>query len=973
MSSTIFNKSIVWKSKFDTEDMLYLIGITQTKYNLAYLEDSNDPDYDSNTAYFLISQDEGSKNRKINLKETDIITLTGIDAGVTFGVDDSKGLLVFDPSTPISNSSLISASVVKNVASIWKRNQESPQFLIDFTYQNERAILSVESNSDGLFLGGASGKIWFYDGIKIKEVYELEYSGNLLPATAMVIGQFAHETEPSIFVGSDETPCLFKAKLSEAKYGNTWERSATIGNFPPGGILSMAFAYNKVFIGLRNNQFATFEIVPIVQVIAPDNFLSDENTQILDEDYVVNVYSLTPDNISDISDSNIDIQCLEKGNNQIFAGISDRPEVWSYSEVPINNPLNDEEWSTQVFDRNFSDDPAPAQFYSKGGVTNSRLNSNVSHMYVYDFTSPSALKSAILLTGEVNSETAFEFAVGSDWEQNLDQTQTQLPFNEVDCATTANISFSYTSPPIIDGFQMVQGSSILIKDQETIAENGVYTLFFSNGSYSFVRANFNTASSKRVGFLIINGYVNSNSRFLLDVADIENNEFNFYKPAHTIELELFNAGYEKYSNEDNEPFWIGNDQDFSGSSYIEIPDANIGYQGIEVSDGYRQYKLEFNYANIKLTSGNNVITKALPSYGFIKNWNFYDKRTTSGWVNSGYFTNLSVETLAEAFPDGTSKSSNSLYLDELGKTGSPRITNADVNATVDINTKVLIKMKINAPTGYTVYSGKIKLSWLYGNGTFENWVSVDIKNNSDFVVYELVPNWYGTVKQVAIEIEGLPEQDKRPLNAYIDFIQFVNTDSCFNLNLKPSNIRITTQDKDIQVWLGNQTYPTINMKNFVIADTYKTSVADYDVPKIKIGKISTENDSSVFGYTRLRFIAGGTYNPTSKKILELHNTTRFPSAGGVRVLTFHDGALYAVCDGMNTNKISDNPDDRQIKIFKYDAANETWEKEEAQFIRKIDSNTGDILGIIRALTAKSYNQSLYLSGQYGSIKYNPNR
>jgi hypothetical protein len=25
------------------------------------------------------------------------------------------------------------------------------------------------------------------------------------------------------------------------------------------------------------------------------------------------------------------------------------------------------------------------------------------------------------------------------------------------------------------------------------------------------------------------------------------------------------------------------------------------------------------------------------------------------------------------------------------------------------------------------------------------------------------------------------------------------------------------------------------------------------------------------------------------------------------------------------------------------------------------------------LTAKSYNQSLYLSGQYGSIKYDPNR
>ncbi len=116
MSSTIFNKSIVWKSKFDTEDMLYLIGITQTKYNLAFLQNSNDPDYAANTAYYLVSQDAGSKNRIISLKQTDIVSLTGISTGVTFGIDDSKGLLVFDPSTPVSNPSSISASVVKNVA-----------------------------------------------------------------------------------------------------------------------------------------------------------------------------------------------------------------------------------------------------------------------------------------------------------------------------------------------------------------------------------------------------------------------------------------------------------------------------------------------------------------------------------------------------------------------------------------------------------------------------------------------------------------------------------------------------------------------------------------------------------------------------------------------------------------------------------------------------------------------------------------
>jgi hypothetical protein len=200
---------------------------------------------------------------------------------------------------------------------------------------------------------------------------------------------------------------------------------------------------------------------------------------------------------------------------------------------------------------------------------------------------------------------------------------------------------------------------------------------------------------------------------------------------------MFNAGYKKYSNEDAEPYWIGNDVSFGTSGYIDlISDSFSGYQGIEVSDGYRQYKLEFNYFNIKLSSGNNVLTKALPSYGFLKNWNFYDKRNTSSWINAGFFTNLSVESLSQNLPDGTAKVTNALYLDELGKTGSPRITNTDVNVTVDINTKVLIKMKINAPTGFTIYSGKLKFSWLYGNGTFDNWVSVDIKNSEDFVLYQ---------------------------------------------------------------------------------------------------------------------------------------------------------------------------------------------------------------------------------------------
>jgi hypothetical protein len=48
-------------------------------------------------------------------------------------------------------------------------------------------------------------------------------------------------------------------------------------------------------------------------------------------------------------------------------------------------------------------------------------------------------------------------------------------------------------------------------------------------------------------------------------------------------------------------------------------------------------------------------------------------------------------------------------------------------------------------------------------------------------------------------------------------------------------------------------------------------------------------------------------------------------------------------------------------------------QENSTFERKIQTNTGDILGIVRALTANSFDNAFYLSGQYSSIKYNQNR
>lgn len=971
MSRTIFNNSIVWQSRFDSEPWLYLVGITQTKFETVILVNSKDSEYTDNTAFYLVSQDSNSKDRTIFLNSTDAISLYGLTDAISYGVDDTKGLLIFDPAYASSiDTALVTAKVVKNVASIWKRNLETPQLLIDFSYYNERVITCVESNDDGLFLGGASGKIWFYDGVKIKEIYELNIS-ELLPASCMIKHKPAHDADTYLYVGSDNTPGLFRAKLSEAQYGNTWEYISTIGT-NPGGILCMVSAFNKIIMGLRNNQCATYEIIPTVKITGPTSYLTDENVTTIEEATNINVIDLVADQIADFDREVFDVQSMIVANNKIVAGISDRPEIWTYSEIPINNPLNDEEWATQIFDQQFIDDPAPAQFYSVNGNTNSRNQGGAVHEIVYDLTNPSKTKSIVRISGNPNSETAFEFSTGSDWEQVIGSIQTQIPYNEVDCGTTDNIDLTPIEFPIIDGFQTINNSTVLVKNQNTESENGIYVITLLSGTPTFRRATFNPGNIDTVGFLIKNGYINTNSRYLVLVSDLVANNFNFYQPKYTVELELANLGLDRFSNEDAEPIWLGNASTFASSGYIDLKENYPGFQGIEISDGYREFSLEFNTSSARISSGNNIVTKDLISYGFLKNWNFIDIRDTSDWEILSYLTDLSVVEYNEPKPDLVTIKSNILSLSGLSLRGNPSIVNYNVNLNVEADSKVYIKLKLPAPSGFVLSSGQLRLSWSYGVGKFTHWTSVNLKNSNDYILYELSPSWVGNIKQIAIELYGLPEDEKRPASALIDFIQIVNKDKFFDINLFLSSVRINVEDKNVKVWLGNQDYPFFDLKNFIIADTYKTSVADYDRPFIKIGKLNPTNDQSYFGYSKLRFIAGENYEPTSKKIMNFHNSWRMPSAGGIRILTYHDGALYAISDGLVTNRMSDNPDDRQIKLFVYNSEKEIWTKEDAQFARKIDTNSGDILGVVRALTAKSFKQSFYLSGQYSSIKYNSN-
>ena len=219
---------------------------------------------------------------------------------------------------------------------------------------------------------------------------------------------------------------------------------------------------------------------------------------------------------------------------------------------------------------------------------------------------------------------------------------------------------------------------------------------------------------------------------------------------------------------------------------------------------------------------------------------------------------------------------------------------------------------------------------------------------------------------------------KRPTFFYIDYIKIINQNNIFDVTTSLSKVRLIIEDRDVKVYCGKQIYPYINVKNFISFDNYNqkyldsTIVSDkYNKIYIKFGKLNNYAGDSIFAYSKLCYSLGNSYEPVSKDIYDFYHSNDFLSSGGTRMFRYHDGTLYSINDGIDSAKLNDNPDDRQVKLFKYDSSSESWQNDSLAFERvRSYSNDGsyDVLGIIRPLDAISYKGRLYISGQYGSIK-----
>jgi hypothetical protein len=616
MVPTIFTASCSWNGPNDSEKILYFSGISKKKFTNISLVDSLDPAYTSGTAYKLVGTNSDDLGRVYKVSSNDELF---VNSSVNYGIDSYKNYLVFE--TPI-DSSVINVILERYYASIHTANLVSFEKIIDFENQSERAITSMVASDNGIYLAGVSGKIWFYNGEYISgPVFILQDNNVDLSASSMVEHKFEHESEPYLYVASDQLPRLFRSKLSSAYSGSQWEQVYPLGELASnsGGILSMVSAYNKLFLGALNKKVHRYSRLLTLSLSQPTNLITEEVIIRETETESLETSTLIANNITDYEPADFGIRCLAVGKNQVLAGIDRKPEIWTYSEIPLSNPTTDESWTSIYFDEVFMSDPAPAQFYSYDNNTLSRNDENVAIARFPKDNSPEQFNEFLVIKGNTRSSTGtttygarlYEISEGSDWEQLLRENLPSQNFINVKCSSWEKIT-SWNNFTSLDGYDLILNDLFLLKDQTASGTNGIY-----NGIYVYNGVNnipslvnitqYIVSGSTKLGFYIETGYINTGNRYILNYTDyLSSGDFLVTKPSYTFEAEVVNLNSSQAATSSD----LRNETTLNSAEQIPI-NSLLGYQGFKIADLYGQYSIEFNSTNFKISSGMNTVEKDL--------------------------------------------------------------------------------------------------------------------------------------------------------------------------------------------------------------------------------------------------------------------------------------------------------------------------------------------------------------------------
>lgn len=425
--NVLVNNSIKWTMPNSTIEKVYMSAIKTDSYTDIDLIDSRDPSYDSGTAYYGQSTEDDSYYRKIYFRDSDDITLTvngttwnkSDSSGSGYGsnryyIDDDKGFLVFYDALPASP--VFVCNVVRSSALIYSWDNIAVRKIADLGIRGEKVILSMAALTNSILLGTGSGNIWKFDGYDITGPIftATDDSGVALPVSVLHVNQFEYETVPYIYAGTSVKSYIFRS--SEANLESDWASIAAVApSFTVAGepydLTCAESVYDAIFFGTKQG---------FVIKYTRERANTNSDTTIVED---TSQLSLNHSKIDEFEPNILPVSCLFAADNQLLAGIGDRPEIFSYSQYLKDNPSVRHEvagptgiWSTINFDKDWFYSHAPWQFYNNGR-TDTRGSSVATLLTTEDSHSEYGYRDCVQIAGSSAQTHNFTYEDGSDWEQ----------------------------------------------------------------------------------------------------------------------------------------------------------------------------------------------------------------------------------------------------------------------------------------------------------------------------------------------------------------------------------------------------------------------------------------------------------------------------------------------------------------------------------------------------------------------------
>ena len=454
--NVLINNSIKWTIPNSTIEKVYMSAIKTDTFNDIDLIDSRDPDYGSGESFYGQSTEDDSYFRKILFRNSDDITLTvngtlwnKSDSEGTgylsnrYYVDSNKGLIVFIdalPASPVFVCNLTRASAL-----IYSWDNIAVRKIADLGIRGEKVILSMVAMTNSILLGTGSGNIWKFDGYDITgPIFTCtDGEGVALPVSVLHLNQFEYEDVSYVYAGTSVKSYIFRS--SEADIESDWEPVAS--NAPsftvsgePFDLTSAASAYDAIFFGTKQG-------FVIKYTRERENTVS--NTTVEQTEQMLLLHS----RIEEFEPEILPVSTLFVADNQLLAGIGDRPEVYSYSQYLKDNPSVKHEvagsngiWSAINFDKDWFYSHAPWQFYNNGR-TDTRGSSVATLITTEDSHSEYGYKDCVQIAGSSAQTHNFTYEDGSDWEQAVS--------NET--VYTVDFSMKHVSGTGAQGFEIYDG------------------------------------------------------------------------------------------------------------------------------------------------------------------------------------------------------------------------------------------------------------------------------------------------------------------------------------------------------------------------------------------------------------------------------------------------------------------------------------------------------------------------------------